>query len=285
MKKLRNLVVLLFWSHLVFGQGRDAATVLDFGKIPTPVGTVLNDSTSLIDKVPESFQFDPFYQKYLNVKGIPVVSSDKVPDAALYQARTTMLHMLERIPESVRIQIIENNVRVAIMAKDELTTAIPEHRDLNSAFPETNWDTRARGLGATIARPATSCAEENVLCYDNDRYRGEDILVHEFAHTIHGMGISFVEQDFDERLEKIFQEAKTAGLWENTYAMSNPSEYFAEGVQCWFNLNKESIPGDGIHNEINTRAELKDYDRALHDLINQYFSISNKKVSCHTANP
>ena len=137
----------------------------EFKKFPFPSEKLLIDSTSVIGKIPSSFGFDPYYKKYLNARGIPLVSSEKVSDAAFYQARNTMLYMLERIPD-VRLKIIENNVRVAIMAPDELTTTIPEHSDLNRAFPETDWDTRARGLSATLVRPATTCAEENLLCYE-----------------------------------------------------------------------------------------------------------------------
>ena len=47
----------------------------------------------------------------------------------------------------------------------ELTTDIPEHSFLDPSF----WDERARGLGATLAVPVGSSAEENVMCHRNDR--------------------------------------------------------------------------------------------------------------------
>ena len=62
----------------------------------------------------------------------------------------------------------------------ELTTHLPEH-----AFLDPGYNERARGLGATVAVPLGSSAEENALCDSNDRYRGEDITVHEFAHSLH----------------------------------------------------------------------------------------------------
>lgn len=66
-----------------------------------------------------------------------------------------------------------------------------------------------------------------------------------------------------------------------TYAGTNYTEYFAEGVQCWFNLNAESIPANGVHNEINTRSELKAYDPALYAIIKIYFSDDTENASCH----
>ena len=69
----------------------------------------------------------------------------------------------------------------------ELTTHIPEHAWLGAA-----WNERARGLGATVALPVGSSAEENALCHSNDRYRSEDITIHEFAHSLMLLGFTQV---------------------------------------------------------------------------------------------
>ena len=168
------------------------------------------------------------------------------------------------------------------MAESEVTTDIPEHSDLNEAFPEVDWDTRARGLGATLARPATSGAEENILCYSQDVYPNEDILVHEFAHTILQLGVEQQEggRDFRNRLEAAYREALDAGLWVNTYAGENPDEYWAEGVQSWYGLNDPPGP---IHNEVNTRSELQEYDPTLANLIQEVLGDGVIQASCHTS--
>ena len=128
-------------------------------------------------------------------------------------------------------------------------------------------DRRARGLGATKARPAVSCGEENLLRYQADRYHGESILIHEFAHTMHELGARFLDRDFDKRLKTAYDDAMKKGLWKKTYAATNPNEYWAEGVQDWFDSNRTASPADGIHNEIHTREGLKEYDPALATLI------------------
>ncbi|XXY23068.1 hypothetical protein WME88_25985 [Sorangium sp. So ce216] len=229
--------------------------------------------------MPSELGLDPFYKKYIDAMGIPVISSEMTPDAALLRACSVVVRMLGH-RDDVRQAMIANHTRVAVMAETEVTTDIPEHSDLYEAFPGTDWDTRARGLGATPARPASSCAEENVLCYPSDPYIGEDILVHEFSHAIAIMGIAFAEPTFDRELADAFEGALQAGKWENTYAATNKDEYWAEGVQDWFDTNIESIPGNGIHNEINTRAELRDYDRPLHDLIARYFADDAWRPTC-----
>lgn len=44
------------------------------------------------------------------------------------------------------------------------------------------------------------------------------------------------------------------------YASKNRGEYFAEGVQCWYDTNRTM---DHDHNHIHTRAQLKKYDPVL----------------------
>jgi hypothetical protein len=66
-----------------------------------------------------------------------------------------------------------------------------------------------------------------------------------------------------------------------TYAASNSDEYFAEGVQDWFNVNAERNPPDGVHNFVNTRAELKTYDPNLYNLLKRYFPEDDNKCTCH----
>ena len=47
------------------------------------------------------------------------------------------------------------------------------------------------------------------------------------------------------------------------YAHKNRSEYWAEGVQCWYDTNRTM---DHDHNHIHTREQLKTYDPALAEL-------------------
>jgi hypothetical protein len=160
---------------------------------------------------------------------------------------------------------------------------MPEYKNLDKDFPLPNgqsWDDRARGLGATPNIPLSSGAEENILCYPQDVYKGENILIHEFAHTVLIMGVEFTESKFRNRLTTAYNAALAKGLWDNTYADDTVDEYWAEGVQDYFNNNIEAIPSNGIHNEINTRVELKAYDPALHDLIKQIFGERAFTPSC-----
>ena len=117
------------------------------------------------------------------------------------------------------------------MARNEFTTDVPEHSDLQ---PSLYWDRRARGLGATPSRPAVSCGEENLLCTAGDPYNTENILIHEFAHALHEMAIKPTFPAFQNELDECFRLAIEEKIWEGTYASTNSSEYWAECVQSWF---------------------------------------------------
>ncbi|MEL7209973.1 MAG: hypothetical protein AAGK32_17355, partial [Actinomycetota bacterium] len=157
----------------------------------------------------------------------------------------------------------------------------PEYRDLNEVFPEVDWDLRARGLGATPERPLVSAGEENVLCSAGDRYLGEDILLHEFAHTLHEQGLAIVYSSFQADLVAAYDQAVAEDIWADTYAATNPAEYWAEGVQSYFDRNEESNPPNGIHGPIATRQALADADPTLFGLIDRYFAGVELPASCH----
>ena len=219
--------------------------------------------------------YNTFYTKYCAVSGLNILSSSKPSDASLKYVCYEIDNIFRSDKKAAIIaKLIANNIRVAIMATTEVTTNIPEHADLNTAYPATNWDTCCRGLGATLARPASSAAEENITCLSNDPYKGENIFIHEFAHTTHLMAMNYIDSTFDARLQTAYTNAKASGLWTNTYAGTNYQEYWAEGVQDWFNVNLSAIPSNGIHNEIHTRAQLQTYDIGLYNLIAEVYSTS-----------
>lgn len=217
---------------------------------------------------PASLELDGFYKKHISADGVPIVGSELVSDKALMEAKRIVTMMMAKDARLSK-QLIKNKVRVAIMAQSEKTTDIPEHSDLT---PKAYWDKRARGLGATHERPATSGAEENLLKLPKDHYHGENILLHEFAHTLHLMAIVDLDPKFNSKLEAAYKAAISKGLWKETYAATNSREYWAEGVQSWFNVNRQSTPPNGVHNHINTHEELKEYDPALYSLIELWFN-------------
>jgi alpha-glucosidase len=240
----------------------------------------LNIPECVVTTPPDSLALDPFYKKYVDVNGLPLVSSWRVPDSAFTAAHRTLYAMTSMLPEAVLDSMVSRGTRIAIMARYEGTTDIPEHHYLvnDTAL---NWDLRARGLGGDLELPLTTCAEENVLAYQIDKYHAEDILIHEFAHSIHLIGLMLAVPDFDKRLKRCYENAKAKGLLAGTYRETDKEEYFAEAVQDWFNVNAEMPHPDGKHNWCNTREELLEFDPDLYHLLEAYFPPVSQHISNH----
>lgn len=192
MRELRLWTVTLLLSSCLFlpiGIANDvpfADIPFDVNNIPEPVPPP--------KEVRDFFDLDPFYQQWINVEGFPVLASEKVNPYAVREAAWLIWQMIGHRSEVLHA-LAENRVRFTVMAYSELTTDIPEYNDLR---PDFYHDRRNRGLGATPERPSVSCGEENLLSYPGNPYWDENVLVHEFAHALHQMGLNTVNPDFDE---------------------------------------------------------------------------------------
>lgn len=100
-------------------------------------------------------------------------------------------------------------------------------------------------------------------------------------HILHGVGILPTNPEFNGQLKNALKKALAEEKWENTYAATNIWEYWAEGVQSWFNVNGEVAKPDGKHNFVNTREELKEYDPGLYEILAGYFPEVEFELSCH----
>ncbi len=225
-----------------------------------------------VTAVPEGKGIPSFYKKYIETEGLYVTSSERVSDEALLKACDIISLMLAKRPD-VKAHMVKRGCHVMVIGKDEETCDLPEFAHIcNCEDSIKYWNWRARGFGgAPEDELSSSCGEENLLALPQDKYVGENILIHEFAHLIHTVGIVGVEPGFNDRLETLRQNAIRKGLWKDTYAVSNKEEYFAECVQSFFNCNRYADPANGVHNWVNRRAKLKSYDPDMYRLLQEYF--------------
>ncbi|KAK3773275.1 hypothetical protein RRG08_053660 [Elysia crispata] len=129
----------------------------------------------------------------------------------------------------------------------------------------TSLNTNTTAIGGIRERHARDDrGRENILCYQKDRYRSQDIMVHELSHCNHFLGAAVGIQGWDGRLRAAYAHAKKTGLFEDTYFMENAQEYF-KFVQY----------PDGVQGPIATRDALKDYDPDLYNLIKEIFPCDN----------
>jgi hypothetical protein len=273
-------------SAALDGQARGAGR--DGSQAQRPPALLQNYIDFSVTAPPAALELDPFYKKYTDAHGIPVVTSDKVPDAALLMARDIVKFMLADRPD-LRKELIRKKWKLAIMAETEVTYDIPEHRKfrplplidderltpqqrenynkpggVGTMTGEQYWNSRGRGFGGEPnGENTTSCAEENLLGYPGTRYFGSSICVHEFSHGIMRGAIYTVDPDYRKAVEDAYAAAKKQGLSSaQGYPGNNFNEYWATGIEAY-------VFGSG-----RDRDSLLGADPRLYELVRQVIPAS-----------
>jgi hypothetical protein len=198
----------------------------------------------------------------MDVKGMPVAASGEVADLALQRTYDLVTRLLAGRPD-VHQTMNSNGMYLIIIGKDEVYTDMPEYRNHpNPAYQ----NERVRGTGG---KP-TSFGEENLLNLPIDRYDDESIGLHEFCHTVDGT-LRTLDATWSDRKNAVYNHAIKNGLWKNTYAGSNPGEYWAEICQSYFDCNRVN---NWNHGPIGTREQLKLYDPEGYELIRATFKLT-----------
>jgi hypothetical protein len=213
------------------------------------------------DTVRQSHKIAARYVQYSETGGQPIVAAKGVSPFAMAEAAWIAEKMLGGLPE-VRAELKRARMKVVVLGINELVTELPEFRFLR---PREHWDLRARALGGNRFTRTTLVNEENLLGYRGEGHARESTTVHELAHTIHVVGMPW---KFDVRVRAIYDKAMAAGRWAGTYAARNHREYWAVGVQCWFDAG---APVRKNSNGVRTREGLQKYDPPLAALVRSVF--------------
>jgi alpha-glucosidase/alpha-D-xyloside xylohydrolase len=210
-----------------------------------------------------------FFSKRVDFHGIPIKAHAVVADEALYAAydRLALMftNLLSRQP-MVLSNLVAAGAALHIIGRDQVTTDLPEWRhDKGKPLAEYKGltrDQRTRGMGGLL----TSCGEENLLKLPNDRYRGRDICLHEFAHNVLDNGCPReIEARFEEQRKRSLEKER----WQKSYAGSNADEFFAELTMWYFGTRGDLSmtgpkPADGPEG-------LKAYDPEAFALIDDFY--------------
>jgi alpha-glucosidase len=252
--------------------------------------------TPIPDEIYESFGLDRHYKKMIKINGITVFGSQRVSDYALLEAAYTKDHTFRNSPKWVRDMFEPLKIRLNVISVVEFTMDLPENNrgGRNSELADGLFqDNRSRGLGGL---PNASCGEENLLNLRGDRYggrdglqgQGENIVIHEFAHTTASaiQRVQGRDGPFWTKLRAALAAARFEGndtkpagrifAWNrdhgrngqpiNVYGGSNEQEYWAEGAQAWFNNANPSNSGG-----ISTREDVKEKDPPLAALLAEVY--------------
>ncbi len=238
---------------------------------------------------PRSLGLDPFYTQHVSAEGIPIVSSARVPDEALLAARDMARGMLANRPDLAAV-LVREGYRIAIIAEEEALLDLPEMRHwtkperddprltrceikhydtrIGRVTDREYWDERARGIGGRHM----VAAEEDVLGRPLNRYWGETIFVHEFAHQILD-AVRIADRQLYAEIEAAYSSAKAAGRFRDEYTMTTVDEYWAEGTQFWFNSNRLQVFAG---RRILDHTDLAAYDPALYAALGAVYGESHR---------
>jgi len=263
-KEIFIFILVGLWWGLLGCTDRNAPLAIALA----PEGAV----SAIPDTLVDHFGIDTtFFVKYLPLtnhggKTLPILGRANVADEALFAVREICNTLLTNKKHDLLGALYQNRISLVIFGNNEYPDIFP--------FWNKNWDAKryAGGYGPNAVGATCGFHEGDVLMNAWDRYPNENIVVHEFAHAIKNFALETVDTGFRQRVSTLWNEARLQGLWLNTYAGSNPEEYWAVGTQVYFDVARTNPNGaDGIYNEIGTRSQLKEYDRKLYDLFYELY--------------
>ncbi len=193
---------------------------------------------------PLSLGYDLIFQKHLEVDGVYVVAPAEVTDERLVQAREIITGMLANRPE-----LLET------MAYYKTTIYVDDDADPLAFKIE---QSSGESWGANVPETENYCST----------------FLHEFAHVVlYALEDQTDGEAFIAKLLALYDAALAAGLWNNRYASTNASEYWAEIVKFWFEERVVATQGT-------TQLKLEDYDSEAAELVEEVFSDATVPQGC-----
>ena len=219
--------------------GQTSDWQLDYASATVPAAP---ETPQQVAPPPSTLGLDPYYRKYLDAGGIPVLASSDVDDAELYHARDIIAAMLSNRPDLLAA-MVANRFRVIIYENDgcrgpfqvpELRDDLPPGRCTHTTGIASIEGRANRFTGEVLLVIEAIGVAPAILPYCNV------IFVHEFAHLVDYTlsyqlpGTTVFDPSFDSRVESAYSAAISAGLYQDAYAATHPREYWAEAVTFWF---------------------------------------------------
>ena len=222
-------------------------------------------TASQIGGPPPHLSADPYYQKYLNAGGVPILAPESVSDEELLRTQAITLGMVADRPDLLDV-LASQNTRILLYDKEKGgLTQLPEFADysdsdVSGVFGETSY-------GGAVAAPAMTT------------YHCNEILIHEIAHALDH---AIRTQDWNANREPGFKQARNqtylgamkAGLWAGRYESTLSHEYWAEMVVHW-------LRPDVFRTQFGLR-NLSEYDSNAARLIEQYLGNPTLPDFCKT---
>lgn len=223
------------------------------------------------------------YSQGCTILGLEVLAAEDVDPEAIRELAARAYQMLVNRPEYVE-SIADYPIGIRVIGANQRIMSLPEFEDIYYHHPGIDWRFLGRSFPGTTEIPFAAGAEENLLCSTEDRYEGEDMFVRDFAITMRRFAMNLIDESTSLAIEQAYGVAIAEDKWKNTLAEINSDQYWAEGVQSFFDANLEDNAEErkpiSSHNHVNTREELRSYDRALYEIAVSVFGDTPWRPSC-----
>jgi hypothetical protein len=234
---------------------------------------------------PPKFKIDPYYAKFTYAREVVVLGSKHVSDEALLTANDIIRKMFAYRHDILKA-LITDGARLVVLGCQEKLSDLPEFRDAEGkgSFDEVRY------LEYTPERKIIVVPEENFLGLPRDPFAGRCMVITLFAKALYQvtglrpvdpnfetqrgkqqyeLRVKRMDVEFDHRLQKLFDDARAKHRWVGTAAAQNRAEYWAAGVEAYFDAAGEGNAPNDADRPITTRAALKAYDPALYALVDE----------------
>jgi dipeptidyl aminopeptidase/acylaminoacyl peptidase len=234
---------------------------------------------------PAKFKIDPYYTKFTFAREFIVLGSSQVSDEALLKANDIIRKMFAYRHDILKAMIADG-ARLIVLGRHEKLSDLPE---FNHAANQAEFD-EVRYWDYTPNQKLMVVPEENVLGLPGEPFARKCMVLSVFAKALyHVAGLRSVDPDFergrakqqyelrvkrldvefDHRLGKLQETAAAKGLWKGTAAARSRAEYWAAGVDAYFDAAGDTQPPNLADRPINTREDLKAYDPKLYALVDE----------------
>jgi alpha-glucosidase len=234
---------------------------------------------------PAGFKIHPYYSKFTFAREFPVLGSKHVSDEALLRANDTVRKLFAYRHDILKAMITDG-ARLVVLGRDEKLSELPEFAGdrQKAGFDEVRY------LDYTPRLKLLVVPEENVLRLPGEPFAGKDLVVSVFAKGLYRVAglrpategtatkgakqqyelrVKRLDSEFDRKIRKLQDEARGKGLWKGMAADRDPVEYWAAGVEAYFDA---AGAGDAPHHAdrpVTTREALRVYDPSLFALVDE----------------
>jgi dipeptidyl aminopeptidase/acylaminoacyl peptidase len=232
---------------------------------------------------PARLKIAPYYTKFTYAREFPVLGSARVRDEALLKANDTIRKMFAYRHDVLKAMIAEG-ARLVVLGRREKLSDLPEFK---AAKKEAGFD-EVRYLDYSAEHKLMVVPEENVLGLPGEGLADRCLVIGVLARGLYRvcglrpaiadfdrrrdkqqyeLRVKRLDVEFDRKVRKAHEAARDKGLWKGTTADRGPVEYWAAGVEAYFDAGGDGPAPHLADRPVTTREALKAYDPDLYALV------------------